>query len=85
MFDFSGPTVILGYVGVTAAACYVYYLTWKKVRQDSIEMRSARLAITPLLMAERDREYVYSVADTMLIVRRIFKLLEFVCAVYLSF
>lgn len=54
-------------------AGYVYYLTWKKVRQDSIEMRSAKLAITPLLMAERDREYVSSIADT-LIEPRIFKL-----------
>jgi len=60
-------------VGVTAVAGYVYYLTWKKVRQDSIEMRSAKLALTPLLMAERDREYVSSIADT-LIVPRIFKL-----------
>ena len=60
-------------MGVTAVAGYVYYLTWKKVRQDSIEMRSAKLAITPLLMAERDREYVSSIADT-LIEPRIFKL-----------
>jgi hypothetical protein len=45
-------------LGVTAAAGYVYFLTWKKVRQDEIEMRSAKLALTPLLMAERDREYV---------------------------
>jgi hypothetical protein len=66
VFDFSGPTVILGYVGVTAVAGYVYYLTCKKVRQDSIEMRSAKLALMPLLTAERDREYVSSVADTIL-------------------
>jgi hypothetical protein len=50
--------MILGYVGVTAVAGYVYYLTWKKVRQDQIEMRSAKLALQPLLLAERDREYV---------------------------
>ena len=46
-------------------AGYVYYLTWKKVRRDSIEMRSAKLALTPLLMAERDREYVCSIADCL--------------------
>lgn len=39
-------------------AGYVYFLTWKKVRRDEIEMRSAKIALTPLLMAERDREYV---------------------------
>jgi len=47
-------------------AGFVYYLTWKKVRRDSIEMRSAKLALTPLLMAERDREYVSSIVDTIL-------------------
>jgi hypothetical protein len=58
--------MILGYLGVTAVAGYVYFLTWKKVRQDEIEMRSAKLALTPLLMAERDREYV-----SCIIIRRI--------------
>ena len=48
-------------------AGYVYYLTWKKVRKDSIEMRSAKLALTPLLMAERDREYVSSIVDTIVL------------------
>jgi hypothetical protein len=47
-------------------AGYVYYLTWKKVRQDSIEMRSSKLALTPLLMAERDREYVSGMINTIL-------------------
>jgi NADH dehydrogenase (ubiquinone) 1 alpha subcomplex subunit 13 len=58
ILNLSGSTLILGYLGVTAAAGYVYFLTWKKVRRDEIEMRSAKLALTPLLMAERDREYV---------------------------
>jgi len=53
-------------------AGFVYYLTWKKVRQDSIEMRSAKLALTPLLMAERDREYVSSIADTILLYHEFF-------------
>lgn len=60
IFHFPGTTLILGYLGVTAIASYVYFLTWKKVRRDEIEMRSARLALTPLLTAERDREYVFS-------------------------
>ncbi|PNF34930.1 NADH dehydrogenase [ubiquinone] 1 alpha subcomplex subunit 13 [Cryptotermes secundus] len=51
-------TMILGYLAVTAVSGYVYYLTWKKVRQDQIEMRSARLALQPLLTAERDREFL---------------------------
>jgi hypothetical protein len=51
--------MLLGYVGVTAVAGYVYFLTWRKVRQEDIEMRSGKLALKPLLMAERDREYVY--------------------------
>ncbi|XP_023706368.1 NADH dehydrogenase [ubiquinone] 1 alpha subcomplex subunit 13 [Cryptotermes secundus] len=55
---FSGSTMILGYLAVTAVSGYVYYLTWKKVRQDQIEMRSARLALQPLLTAERDREFL---------------------------
>ncbi|KDR16119.1 NADH dehydrogenase [ubiquinone] 1 alpha subcomplex subunit 13 [Zootermopsis nevadensis] len=55
---FTGTTLILGYLGVTAIASYVYFLTWKKVRRDEIEMRSARLALTPLLTAERDREFL---------------------------
>lgn len=56
--NISGSTMILGYLGVTAVSGYVYYLTWKKVRKDQIEMRSAKLALHPLLTAERDREYV---------------------------
>jgi NADH dehydrogenase (ubiquinone) 1 alpha subcomplex subunit 13 len=59
VLNISGSTMLLGYVGVTAVAGYVYFLTWRKVRQDNIEMRSGKLALQPLLMAERDREYVY--------------------------
>ncbi|XP_022920790.1 NADH dehydrogenase [ubiquinone] 1 alpha subcomplex subunit 13 [Onthophagus taurus] len=55
---FSGFTMIAGYLGVTAGAAYVYYLTCKKVHREDIEERSARFALTPLLTAERDREYL---------------------------
>lgn len=36
----------------------MYYLTHKEIKHDEIEMRSGRHAILPLLMAERDREYL---------------------------
>ncbi|XP_069699514.1 NADH dehydrogenase [ubiquinone] 1 alpha subcomplex subunit 13 [Periplaneta americana] len=55
---FSGSTIILGYLGMTAIAGYIYFLTWKKVKRDEIEMRSAKLALKPLLTAERDREFL---------------------------
>lgn len=44
--------------GITTGAAYVYYLTNKKVERDSVEMRSGRLALYPLLHAERDREFL---------------------------
>ncbi|KAJ9601090.1 hypothetical protein L9F63_000756, partial [Diploptera punctata] len=58
---FSGSTIILGYFGMTAVASYIYYLTWKKVRQEDIEMRSGRIALHPLLVAERDRAFLKQV------------------------
>jgi NADH dehydrogenase (ubiquinone) 1 alpha subcomplex subunit 13 len=48
----------LGYVGVTAIGFYLYHLNCKKNRVEDIEMRSGRLALLPLLMAERDRGYL---------------------------
>jgi hypothetical protein len=66
-------------LGVTAAAGYVYFLTWKKVRRDDIEMRSAKLALTPLLMAERDREYVSGTYITVLAAKEYLQLLGFLC------
>lgn len=50
--------MIAGYLGVTAAAFYVYYRTYKGIREDEIESRSARLALFPMLLAERDRAYL---------------------------
>lgn len=55
---FSGTTMILGYFAMTAGAAYVYYLTCKSVQKDEIERRSASFALQPLLIAERDREYL---------------------------
>ncbi|EZA57762.1 hypothetical protein DMN91_002714 [Ooceraea biroi] len=39
----------------TCIGWYGYYLTHLKVRRDQIEMRSARNAIMPALLAEQDR------------------------------
>jgi hypothetical protein len=48
--------MILGYAAVTSAALYLYSLNYKKVKRNEIEMRSSKLAMQPLLLAERDRE-----------------------------
>ncbi|KAL6257868.1 hypothetical protein P5V15_011466 [Pogonomyrmex californicus] len=39
----------------TFGGLYTYYLNYKKIKREQIEMRSAKLAILPLLIAERDR------------------------------
>jgi hypothetical protein len=66
-------------LGVTAAAGYVYFLTWKKVRRDDIEMRSDKLPLTPLLIAEWDREYVSSTYISVLVAKEYLQLLGFLC------
>lgn len=43
---------------MTVGALYLYKLTEKKVRKDEIEMRSGKMAIYPMLLAERDRAYM---------------------------
>lgn len=50
--------MIGAYVAVTAVGLGIYYLTAKKVRRDEIEMRSAQNVIYPILIAERDREFL---------------------------
>lgn len=52
---FSGATMIAGYLGITAGACYLYWLNYKQIHIQEIEQRSSALAVLPLLMAERDR------------------------------
>lgn len=54
----TGFTMIGTYIACTAAGLVVYYLTAKKVKRDEIEMRSAQNVIFPLLIAERDREFL---------------------------
>ena len=50
-----GKTGIGIFLACTFTGCYGYYLTYKGIKKNDIEMRSSRLAITPLLYAERDR------------------------------
>lgn len=55
---FGGYTMILGYLGITFGSIYLYSLSKKEVYRKKIEARSAKIAIYPLLLAERDREYL---------------------------
>lgn len=57
-YPFAGFTMIGTYIACTAAGLVVYYITAKKVKRDEIEMRSAQNVIFPLLIAERDREFL---------------------------
>jgi NADH dehydrogenase (ubiquinone) 1 alpha subcomplex subunit 13 len=54
-FFIPGFSMILGYAAVTTGSLYLYYLNCKDVKRHEIEMRSSRLAMYPMLLAERDR------------------------------
>lgn len=43
------------YLGVSAAAFYVVYLTQKEQEREQVELRSSRNVMLPILLAERDR------------------------------
>lgn len=47
-----------GYLGMTAGALYLYYINYKRIQRHEIEMRSSKMAIYPMLLAERDREFL---------------------------
>uniref|UniRef100_A0A336MTR1 NADH dehydrogenase [ubiquinone] 1 alpha subcomplex subunit 13 n=1 Tax=Culicoides sonorensis TaxID=179676 RepID=A0A336MTR1_CULSO len=55
---FSGFQMFLGYVGLTAASVYIFYLSEKRLHREEVENRSAVNVMYPLLLAERDREYL---------------------------
>ncbi|XP_049872289.1 NADH dehydrogenase [ubiquinone] 1 alpha subcomplex subunit 13-like [Pectinophora gossypiella] len=55
---FNGYQLILGYFAMTAGALYLYSLNHKKIKKHEIELRSSKMAIYPVLLAERDREYL---------------------------
>lgn len=55
---FTGWPLIGSYLAMTAGAAYLYYLNCKQVQRDELEMRSVEFALTPMLLAERDRNYL---------------------------
>lgn len=50
--------LIGGYIAISGASFYIYHLTQKEITRDEIEMRSCRNVMMPVLIAERDREYL---------------------------
>lgn len=52
---FGAKSTFAIFFGTTVVGFYTYYLNYKAVKRNQIEMRSARLAIWPALIAERDR------------------------------
>lgn len=46
------------YAAVTTVGLYIYYLNAKMIKREEIEMRSAENVIFPVLIAERDREFL---------------------------
>ncbi|KAG5674926.1 hypothetical protein PVAND_004871 [Polypedilum vanderplanki] len=58
---FNGFQIIGAYIGITTFAVYIYHLTNKQIQREEVEMRSARLALMPMLIAERDREFLKQV------------------------
>nr|CAH7756828.1 unnamed protein product [Callosobruchus chinensis] len=55
---FSGWALIGGYLGMTAASGYLYFLNCKSVKIRELEMKCASFALYPMLLAERDRAYL---------------------------
>ncbi|KYN04798.1 NADH dehydrogenase [ubiquinone] 1 alpha subcomplex subunit 13 [Cyphomyrmex costatus] len=52
---FGVKSTIALFLATTISGMYAYYLNFKLIRRHEIEMRSARWAIFPALLAERDR------------------------------
>jgi len=55
---FSGRQIFAGFGVMTAVFGYLYYKTYARIRRQEIEMRSGTMALQPMLMAERDREFL---------------------------
>ncbi|XP_035734302.1 NADH dehydrogenase [ubiquinone] 1 alpha subcomplex subunit 13-like [Vespa mandarinia] len=45
----------------TVVGHYLYFIEWKKIKREIIEMRSAQFALQPILQAERDRIFLKQV------------------------
>uniref|UniRef100_A0A1A9W301 NADH dehydrogenase [ubiquinone] 1 alpha subcomplex subunit 13 n=1 Tax=Glossina brevipalpis TaxID=37001 RepID=A0A1A9W301_9MUSC len=54
----TGFQMFAAYGTVTTIGMYIYYLNAKVVKREDIEMRSAQNVIFPVLIAERDREFL---------------------------
>lgn len=54
----SAKMLFAGYIGLSAGAMYMFYLTDRKLKREDIEMRSCRNVLLPIVLAERDREYL---------------------------
>lgn len=54
----SAKMLFAGYVAVSAGAMYIYKITEKKIEREDIEMRSCQNVMMPIVLAERDREYL---------------------------
>lgn len=55
---FPGYALFAGFTAVTIGGLYLYYINYKKILKHEIELRSSKMAIYPMLLAERDREYL---------------------------
>ncbi|KAJ2950988.1 hypothetical protein O0L34_g5364 [Tuta absoluta] len=55
---FNGYILFTAYAVVTTGALYLFYLTSEKIKKHEIELRSNKMAIYPMLLAERDRAFL---------------------------
>lgn len=58
---FSGPTLFAGAVAYHILAVVRYKYKMRERERDKVEERSSELALEPLLLAERDREFLRQV------------------------
>ncbi|XP_076039408.1 NADH dehydrogenase (ubiquinone) B16.6 subunit [Oratosquilla oratoria] len=58
---FNGYQLFAGYAVITSVAAYLYFRNLKRITREDVEMRSGSLALEPLLIAERDREFLKQV------------------------
>ncbi|KAG7196812.1 hypothetical protein KM043_016925 [Ampulex compressa] len=52
---FGARTIFPLYLGVSTLGFLIYAHNYRQIKREKIEMRSARFAILPILLAERDR------------------------------
>lgn len=53
-----GLTFASSFLGITVGGAYLYALNYYQAERESVEMRSGQFALYPLIMAERDREFL---------------------------